>query len=144
MIYFFIIIAVVIFLYINSSSNSSTSKTETSSRVKETRTTQIVEPNKRTICHLAGAPYYIGGKTENYLRIFEKGQFLSSIREPNNKHDPMAIGLYLNKQMVGHIPMLHNPKHADHMDNGGQLLVEIIRVNYSDPWEGVTLDIKNI
>lgn len=102
-----------------------------------------VQVSQRTICHLAGAPYYIGGKDAEHMDIFESNQLLAAVREPKNPYDSNAIGLYLNNKQVGHIPKLHNEKHAIHMDNGGKLYVKILRIDYDDPWKGVTLDISN-
>ena len=102
-----------------------------------------VQVSQRTICHLAGAPYYIGGKDHEHFEIFKNNQLLAAVREPENPYDSNAIGLFLNNKQVGHIPKLHNKKHAIHMDNGGKLYVKILRIDYDDPWKGVTLDISN-
>lgn len=99
--------------------------------------------SQRTICHLAGAPYYMGGKNNEHLAIFKSGQILVAVREPKNHHDINAIGLFLNTKQVGHIPKMYNEKHSVHMDKGGKLNIKILRVDYDDPWKGVTLDIYN-
>ena len=147
MIYLFLIIAIAIYILLSTSYSSDVGhelSTPSTNANDTNNTVQIVEMSQRTICHLAGAPHYIGGKTGKHLQIFKTGQVLTSFREPNNVHDPLAIGVYLDNKMVGHIPKLHNSKHANHLDRGGQLRVEIIRVDYSDPWKGITLDIRNI
>ena len=149
MIYFLIAIAAWFLYFIlkkkSAEGNSSEIKTTIEKEPKQTShpAEHKVDVSQRTICHLAGAPYYIGGKNNEHLAIFKSGQILVAIREPENHHDSNAIGLFLNKKQVGHIPKMYNGKHSTHMDNGGKLNIRILRVDYDDPWKGVTLDIYN-
>lgn len=151
MIYLFLIVifAWVIYVFFK---NDSTNEGATAKKKVVTSNSSPQVPNKpkpsanvsqRTICHLAGAPYYIGGKDAVHMEMFESNQLLAAVREPQNPYDSNAIGLYLNNKQVGHIPKLHNKKHAVHMDSGGKLYVKILRIDYDDPWKGVTLDISN-
>ena len=110
-------------------------------RHEATRTSQPQFRNS-TICHIAGAPYYIGGKLSTHMRIFRSNQILSAVREPNNQYDAKAIALYLGGMKVGHVPKEINEKHAAHMDRGGNINVEVLKVEYDDPWRGVTIEIK--
>lgn len=151
MIYLFLIVifAWVIYVFFK---NDSTNEVATTKKKVDTsnsspqvhhKTKPSAHVSHRTICHLAGAPYYIEGKDAVHMEIFESNQLLAAVREPQNPYDSNAIGLYLNNKQVGHIPKLHNEKHAVHMDNGGKLYVKILRIDYDDPWKGVTLDISN-
>jgi len=139
---------VIYVLFENDSSNEVTSPKKNVPNSNNTpqvvhQPTPSVQASQRTICHLAGAPYYIGGKDREHMNIFKNNQLLAAVREPKNSYDSNAIGLYLNNKQIGHIPKLHNEKHAIHMDNGGKLYVKILRTDYDDPWKGVTLDISN-
>lgn len=105
------------------------------------RTSPKVKYSDSTVCHLAGAPYYIGGKQRSHMQIFRTNQVLSAVRDPKNQYDSKAIGLYLDNRKVGHIPKENNEEYSIHMDDGGRLQVKILRVDYDDPWRGVTIEI---
>ena len=96
-----------------------------------------------SLCHLAGAPHYVGGKSPVFMEIFAPGKILEAVRESENPHDAKAILLRLNGRNVGHIPQSYNAVHASHMDAGGRLKVEIIFLNTSAPWDGVSLRVTN-
>jgi len=150
LIYFIITIAGwILYVFIKRKSTDLQSSDAEKTRQKEANKTRKNQKhqyhvNQWTICHLAGAPYYIGGKSYDHMKLFESDQILTASRESKNAYDANAIGLYLNENQVGHIPKIYNVKHSEHMDKGGKLKVKILRVDYEDPWKGVTLEICNL
>lgn len=104
----------------------------------------LITTGLERICHVAGAPHHIGGKESVHMSVFSKGQRLVAVRERSNPHDHDAIALrILTGQKVGYVPRTENRAHAMHMDAGGRLDIEVIAVNYNDPWHGVSILIRN-
>jgi hypothetical protein len=104
----------------------------------------VLKSGLETTCHLAGAPHHIGGKSPSALGIFSRGQTLNPVREKHNVHDSLAIMLELNGSKVGYVPRAYNREHAMHIDAGGKITVSIISVDVSDPWQGVTIKVRNL
>ena len=139
-----LIAAILLIYYLNqdkSQDNKRTARHAESTPNPPQRTSHKVKYSDSTVCHLAGAPYYIGGKQRSHMKIFGTNQILSAVRDPRNQYDSKAIGLFLENRKVGHIPKEHNEEHSIHMDHGGKLKVTIMKVNYDDPWRGVTIEI---
>ena len=92
--------------------------------------------------HLAGFPHRFGKNTKP-SSILKPGDHLFAEREPTNKHDPNAIRLHDKAgRFVGFVAKNDNHDYAASMDKGMKLDVRVIRVNDSQPWRGISLEIK--
>lgn len=96
--------------------------------------------NKSKYLHIAGIPHRFG-KSVKINTIFSEGQKLTAVRQKNNIHDSNAIQLYLGSQFVGFIPKDQNQELATFMDKGGKLIIKVYRVDPSDIWRGVGIEI---
>lgn len=96
--------------------------------------------NKSKYLHVAGIPHRFG-KSVKINTIFNEGQKLTAKRQKDNIHDVNAIKLYLGSQFVGFIPKDQNQEYALFMDRGGKLLIRVYRVDPSDMWRGVGIEI---
>jgi hypothetical protein len=104
----------------------------------------VLRPGSETICYLAGFPHSVDGDAAKAMTIFAEGQRLIAVREPTNSYDSMAIMLSLDGRKVGYVPRTCNRDHALHLDAGGNLSVIITSANHGDPWQGVSLKIRNV
>lgn len=98
---------------------------------------------KSKYLHVAGIPHRFG-KSVKINTIFNEGQTLTAIRQRDNIHDVNAIQLYLGSQFVGFIPKDQNQEYASFMDNGGKLQIKVYRVDPSDIWRGVGIEITSV
>jgi len=96
--------------------------------------------NKSKYLHVAGIPHRFG-KSVKINTIFNEGQKLTAVRHKDNIHDANAIQLFLGSQFVGFIPKDQNQEYALFMDKGGKLLIKVYRVDSSDIWRGVGIEI---
>lgn len=98
---------------------------------------------KSTYLHIAGIPHRFG-KSVKIDAIFSIGQTLTAIRQRDNPHDSNAIQLYLGSQFVGFIPKDNNKEYSFFMDNGGKLQVKVYRVDPTDIWRGVGIEVSQL
>ena len=79
-----------------------------------------------------------GGKRQNYIRRYcHSGQTLIFKREPNNRYDPDAVGVWILARaflfftaevQIGYLKADLSSEMARHIDRGGTLLGEITEV----------------
>ncbi len=65
---------------------------------------------------------------------------LKMIRQPQNKHDELAIGIYFNSTRVGWVPMEHNEVISRLMDAGKAFFCRIESTKRKGNW--VKIDVK--
>jgi len=65
---------------------------------------------------------------------------LKMIRQPQNKHDELAIGIYFNGTRVGWVPMEHNEVISRLMDAGKAFFCRIESTKRKGNW--VKIDVK--
>jgi hypothetical protein len=69
---------------------------------------------------------YIAGQTY-YSAYPRKGDVLVAMREPQNRHDPNAVGLWLHDRQAGHLPRRDAAAIAPRMDAGFRVEVVCVR-----------------
>lgn len=88
---------------------------------------------------LAGFQFHAGKKLWPQMQI---GDRLALIREPQNKHDPLAIRVEWQGQHIGYVPRRENGDIARLMDHGVPVFARISRLTQSrDPWARVRFEI---
>ncbi len=65
---------------------------------------------------------------------------LKMIRQPHNKHDELAIGIYFNNTRIGWVPMEHNEVISRLMDAGKAFFCRIESTKRKGNW--VKIDVK--
>ena len=81
---------------------------------------------------LAGSQYYA---VNEHWRTMKVGDWLTLIREPDNRHDPNAIRVEWRGHKLGYVPRSENPALATAIDQGDRLLARISRLrDEADPW----------
>ncbi len=92
-----------------------------------------------TTCPLAGSQYYAVGRHWQALR---PGDPLTLHREPDNRHDPLAIRIEWRGHQLGYLPRAHNRPIAEAIDRGDRLLGRIGRLTeHPDPWQRVVIEV---
>ena len=66
---------------------------------------------------------------------------LKMIRQPQNKHDELAIGIYFNSTRVGWVPMEHNEVISRLMDAGKAFFCRIESTKRKGNWVKVNVKI---
>jgi hypothetical protein len=70
--------------------------------------------------------------------LLTEGAALKLVREPKNEHDPDAVAVYFQDEMLGYVPRAENSAIAGMMDRGEALEASISKlVVNDDPWERV-------
>lgn len=59
---------------------------------------------------------------------------LKMIRQPENEHDKLAIGIYLNNQRIGWVPMEHNVVISRLMDAGKAFFCRVEYATQKGSW----------
>ena len=84
---------------------------------------------------IAGFQFHEGDAIWPRLTV---GAPLKLVREPNNSHDPDAVAVYFQDEMLGYVPRAENSAIAGMMDRGETLEASISKlVDGQDPWERV-------
>lgn len=84
-------------------------------------------------CPLAGAQFHALGQLREQIQV---GDELRLVRDPQHKHDALAIRVEWQGQMLGYIPRADNPALAAVMDQGHPLTASVATVrNASNPWQ---------
>ena len=63
------------------------------------------------------------------------------LRHPKNEHDEMAIGIYLDDNRVGWVPMEQNEVISRLMDAGKAFFCRIVHVSKKGAWYKIDVDI---
>lgn len=88
---------------------------------------------------LAGAQYHA---LEVVWQELAPGETLALIREPLNRHDPLAIRIQWRGHPLGYVPRVENAPLAAAMDEGEQFFARVVRLSrHEDPWQRMVLDI---
>lgn len=88
---------------------------------------------------VAGFQYYDGMEIEHLLK---KGMPLLLNRQPHNRYDKNAIEVFSGEAKLGFIPRTDNKVIADIMDQGVEVLGEIIELNPdADPFGNVKAEV---
>lgn len=69
------------------------------------------------------------------------GEKLLMLRDPENQHDEMAIGLYHNKTRIGWVPMEQNEVISRLMDAGKAFFCRVTNVKKKGKWNKITVNI---
>jgi hypothetical protein len=96
-------------------------------------------PVRLQVLPLAGFQYHTGPRLWPELA---EGQPLTLQREPDNRHDPLAVAVYWQDQPIGYLPRRHNGAIAQLLDDGQHLSAQISALQDSNnPWERVELEV---
>lgn len=88
---------------------------------------------------LAGSQYYAVGAQWEAMRV---GDALTLIREPDNRHDPLAIRVEWHGHKLGYVPRADNRAVAAAMDRGDKLVARIEQLKpHPDPWQRVRFEV---
>lgn len=88
---------------------------------------------------LAGSQYYALAAHWEQLRV---GDTLELTREPDNRHDPLAVRVSWQGQQLGYLPRTENAPVARALDRGLRLRGRIARLTaHPDPWQRVVLEV---
>lgn len=88
---------------------------------------------------VAGFQYYDGMEVEYLLK---KGMPLLLNRQPHNRYDNYAIEVFCGEAKLGFIPRTDNKVIADLMDQGVEVLGEIIELNPdADPFGNIKAEV---
>ena len=91
---------------------------------------------------LAGFEHHRGPGVWPFLSL---GAELSLRREPFNRHDINAIGVWFRNEHLGYVPRRDNPMLARLMDRGERLEARVVRLLESDnPWRRVRIRVELI
>ena len=92
-----------------------------------------------TRCPLAGSQYYAVGSHWQQLKV---GDTLTLAREPDNRHDPLAIQVIWQGRQLGYVPRAHNRPLAEALDRGQALHGRIAQLTaHPDPWQRVVIEV---
>ena len=82
---------------------------------------------------LAGSQYYaLSARWQN----MQAGDKLTLIREPENRHDSLAIRVEWQGEKIGYLPRTENDVIAAAMDRGVRFIGKIVSIqNHPDPWQ---------
>jgi hypothetical protein len=88
---------------------------------------------------LAGFQFHAGKKLWPQMRV---GDALGLVREPDNRHDPLAIRVEWQGHHIGYVPRRENRDVARLLDQGAKISARISRLAQSrDPWARVRFEI---
>jgi len=88
---------------------------------------------------LAGSQYY--AVAEHWQKM-KRGDPLTLIREPDNRHDRHAIRVEWHGYKLGYVPRTENRQLASAMDAGDKLVARIARLTeHAAPWRRVEFEV---
>ncbi len=88
---------------------------------------------------LAGSQFYALAEWQGRMQI---GDALQLIREPENRHDPLAIRVEWQGHKLGYVPRAHNRAVAAAMDAGEPFVARISRLKSDpDPWQRLEFEV---
>ena len=81
-------------------------------------------------------------KGPGLLGTMRAGDALEMVRDANNPHDPNAVALHFNQQMIGYLPAEDNPIISRLLHIGEPLMAEITHLKHeAKAWEQVAIAI---
>ena len=70
------------------------------------------------------------------------GDPLTLTREPNNRHDKLAVRVDWQGRQIGYLPRSANQVVAGALDDGERLIARIRQIrNHPDPWQRLELEV---
>ena len=88
---------------------------------------------------VAGFQFHEGRRLWDQLKV---GDALTLVREPGNAHDPRAVRVEWNGQMLGYVPRAENDAVARQLDRGNRLEARIVRLTkHRDPWKRIEFEV---
>ena len=88
---------------------------------------------------IAGFQFHRGDAIWESLAL---GAELSLVREPSNTHDPDAVAVFFEDEMLGYVPRGDNSSIAGMLDRGECLQASISKLSIGeDPWERIRITI---
>lgn len=88
---------------------------------------------------LAGSQYYALGTFWPQIRV---GDELTLRREPDNRHDRLAIRVDWQGHQLGYLPRAQNRVPAEAMDRGDRLRARVAQLTeHPDPWRRVVVEV---
>jgi hypothetical protein len=92
------------------------------------------------LCTVAGLQYNEG---QQLLPRLQPGNLLTLRREPENRHDPLAIAVFAaSGHKLGYLPRRLNEIPANLMDKGHPVVARVSEVNPEAlPWEAVVMEV---
>jgi hypothetical protein len=107
----------------------------------------VAEKSRRVVVwtgYVAGFKFHDGPHLIQTAALSE-GQLLKLVRQPNNEHDPRAIAIYRNGQMLGYLPMRDN-KVLSALVDGKAPLECLVQALHSDrenqPWRQCKVELR--
>ena len=89
---------------------------------------------------IAGFQFHQGDAIWSSLAV---GAALKLVREPKNTHDPDAVAVYFQDEMLGYVPRAENSAIAQMLDRGETLEASISKlVIEEDPWERIRFTVS--
>jgi hypothetical protein len=83
-------------------------------------------------------------KIKELAPLIHEGTVLRMIRNPQNKYDEMAIGIYLDKERVGWVPMELNLIISRLMDAGKAIICRVTDASWKSNWFKIEAKISMI
>ncbi len=88
---------------------------------------------------LAGSQYYALAQVRDEIRL---GDSLELVREPENRHDRLAIRVEWRGRPLGYVPKAHNRAIAAAMDAGDKLVARVSSLNDNkNPWQRMAFEV---
>lgn len=88
---------------------------------------------------LAGSQYYALSEVSPQIR---RGDRLTLVREPENRHDQRAIRVEWNGRPLGYLPRAENRAVAKALDEGERLEARVSRLREDpNPWRRVEVEV---
>lgn len=88
---------------------------------------------------IAGTSYC--AEIDTLLPQLTNGKELRMLRHPKNKHDELAIGIYLDTYRIGWVPMEQNEVISRLMDAGKAFFCRVIDITKKGNWTKIDVDI---
>ncbi|QFQ12482.1 DNA-binding protein [Pseudoprevotella muciniphila] len=81
---------------------------------------------------------------EELAPLITTGTVLRMLRDPKNEHDEMAIGIYLDKERIGWVPMELNLIISRLMDAGKAFVCRVTETKWINKWFRIKAKISMI
>jgi hypothetical protein len=99
--------------------------------------------SKKIVVYEAFAAGYHFHKGKDYEDVFQSGQVLSLVREPENRYDDLAVAIYWRRQKIGYIRQDDNWLINKLLDQGVGLEAVIKGFDKaSQPWKKMLIEVS--